>query len=335
VRRRRSSASRKTPADSTVSVPAAHLPYPTTAMSNKRSSKTGKRAKRDEDNESDESDDELENIHFFVPGENITAAVLVEYISRYVDRTAKITSAQHPTDKTRTGFTITAKRSLNAVSLKDLMNDSRDWDLETQGREYRKNPYDYRESDTARRRAKKGPSEGGTNKPQQPRVKRETPADPQDGGRQERPVIQSSRSGGNVQPQYQTQYSQYSTQSQPQGMATTSNYSYQQPTRAEQGPATNINITMTNAAAFPQGKATQPGYNSPQPYGSYTHQTQQETDAPPAYQQSAISRGGGSVPPPAQPGPDTFDSEKPVTSRTQSGSDRRPSTYDQPARRGR
>lgn len=43
-----------------------------------------------------ESDDE-EPIHFFVPGENINAAVLVEYITQYVDRTAKITSSLHPT----------------------------------------------------------------------------------------------------------------------------------------------------------------------------------------------------------------------------------------------
>ncbi|EXJ58464.1 hypothetical protein A1O7_05889 [Cladophialophora yegresii CBS 114405] len=64
----------------------------------KQSSKSGKRQKRDDDNDSDESaDDDIQPIHFFVPGENINAAVLVEYINRYVDRTAKITSAQHPT----------------------------------------------------------------------------------------------------------------------------------------------------------------------------------------------------------------------------------------------
>lgn len=64
----------------------------------KQSSKSsGKRQKRDEEDESDGSDDDIQPIHFFVPGENINAAVLVEYINRYVDRTAKITSAQHPT----------------------------------------------------------------------------------------------------------------------------------------------------------------------------------------------------------------------------------------------
>lgn len=47
--------------------------------------------------ESDDSDDDIQPIYFFVPGENIHAAVLVEYINRYVDSTAKIKSAQHPT----------------------------------------------------------------------------------------------------------------------------------------------------------------------------------------------------------------------------------------------
>lgn len=60
-------------------------------------SKSGKRQKRDDEDYSDDSgDDDIQPIHFFVPGENINAAVLVEYISRHVDRTAKITSAPHP-----------------------------------------------------------------------------------------------------------------------------------------------------------------------------------------------------------------------------------------------
>lgn len=95
----------------------------------KQSSKSNKKQKRDEISES-ESDDDLQPIHFFVPGENINAAVLVEYVTQYVDRTAKITSSHHPTvrlmtctcdhadhaqDKTRTGFNVLAKKTLNAV----------------------------------------------------------------------------------------------------------------------------------------------------------------------------------------------------------------------------
>jgi hypothetical protein len=67
-------------------------------MSKKQPSKSGKRRKvEDDDGSDDDSDVEIQPIHFFVPGEKINAAVLVEYINRYVDRTAKITSAQHPT----------------------------------------------------------------------------------------------------------------------------------------------------------------------------------------------------------------------------------------------
>ncbi|ETI22557.1 hypothetical protein G647_06633 [Cladophialophora carrionii CBS 160.54] len=299
----------------------------------KQSSKSGKRQKRDDDNDSDESaDDDIQPIHFFVPGENINAAVLVEYINRYVDRTAKITSAQHPTDKNRTGFNVSAKRSLNAVSIRDLINDSKDWDLETQSREYRRNPYDYRESDTAKRRAKKGPSEGGTNRPQQPRARRETTAEPQDVGRQERGPVQPSGGSGASQPHYQAQYAQYSSQSQPQNVQASS-YGYTQPT----SPPTNINITM-NAAAFAPSRAGQPAQYPAATYtsGGYAHPTHQESEPPPAYQPSITSRGGGSGPqPPAQPGPDTFDADKPAISRSQSAQqqERRGSSYDQSGRR--
>ncbi|KIW23049.1 uncharacterized protein PV07_11281 [Cladophialophora immunda] len=115
---------------------------------------------RNRDRDSD-NDEELQTpIHIFVPGEKLDTAVLVEYVAQYLDRAAKITSAHHPTDKTRTGFSVTGKGPLNAANLRDLINDSKDWDLERQSKEYRRNPYDYRDSDTAQRRARKGPSEG-------------------------------------------------------------------------------------------------------------------------------------------------------------------------------
>ncbi|EXJ80825.1 hypothetical protein A1O3_07109 [Capronia epimyces CBS 606.96] len=63
----------------------------------KQHSKYSKKQKRDDDSTSEDLDDDLQPIHFFVPGENINAAVLVEYITQYVDRTAKITSSHHPT----------------------------------------------------------------------------------------------------------------------------------------------------------------------------------------------------------------------------------------------
>jgi hypothetical protein len=64
----------------------------------KQSSKSSKKQKREDHSESDSNDDDsLQPIHFFVPGENINAAVLVDYITQYVDKTAKITSSHHPT----------------------------------------------------------------------------------------------------------------------------------------------------------------------------------------------------------------------------------------------
>ena len=217
-----------------------------------------------------------------------------------------------------------------------MFSNERSSELTSLPGEYKKNPYDYRESDTARRRAKKGPTEGGTNRPQQPREprgKRETTTDPEDGGRQERPTIQSTTSsGGTPLSQYQAQYSQYSAHSQPQNVQTSA-YGYHQQTRPDQGSGTNINITM-NAAAFAPGRAGQPAQYPAQTYGNYALPAQQDPDAaPPPYQQSATSRGGGPAQPPGQPGPDTFDAEKPVTSRSQSAQDRRPSTYDPSTRR--
>lgn len=99
-------------------------------MSSKQSKPSSKKQKRDDKSDSEDSDDDLQPIHFFVPGENINAAVLVEYITQYVDSTARITSSHHPTvgrrpvsltrtdgsqDKTRTGFNVLAKKTLNAV----------------------------------------------------------------------------------------------------------------------------------------------------------------------------------------------------------------------------
>lgn len=66
----------------------------------KQGSRFSKKQKRDDASDSEDSDDDLQPIHFFVPGENINAAVLVEYITQYVDRTAKITSSHHPTVRT-------------------------------------------------------------------------------------------------------------------------------------------------------------------------------------------------------------------------------------------
>lgn len=67
-----------------------NMPVPT-AISARARAKAGNPLSGAED-----KDNNIGPICFFVPGENINTAVLVEYISRHVDRTAKITSAQHP-----------------------------------------------------------------------------------------------------------------------------------------------------------------------------------------------------------------------------------------------
>jgi hypothetical protein len=204
--------------------------------------------------------------------------------------------------------------------------------LTCQPGEYRRNPYDYGDSDTAKRRARIGPSEGGTRRPAQARRERETTAEPQDSSRQER-TTQQSAGGGTSQPQYQqTQFSHYSSsQSQPYNVQSSS-YGYQQP-RSDSAP-TNINITM-NAAQMGQGRTAVPGQYSAGTYNTsgYAQSTRQESEPPPTYQASTASRGPGSGPPqpPSHPGPDVFDSiEKPAISRTQGSQDRRGSTYDQP-----
>jgi len=77
----------------------------------KQGSKSHKKVKRDEKSDSDTEDD-LQPVHFFIPGGGMNAAVVVEYITQYVDRTAKITSSHHPTvrSKSRIATALTMPR---------------------------------------------------------------------------------------------------------------------------------------------------------------------------------------------------------------------------------
>ncbi len=65
---------------------------------------TSKRDRLRDDLDSEDSDDDRQPIHFFVPGENIKHEVLVDYMNKYLDRTARITSAKHPTVSEATIF---------------------------------------------------------------------------------------------------------------------------------------------------------------------------------------------------------------------------------------
>ncbi|EHY59044.1 hypothetical protein HRR83_001686 [Exophiala dermatitidis] len=305
----------------------------------KQGSKSSKKQKREVDSGSDDSDDDLQPIHFFVPGENINAAVLVEYVTQYVDRTAKITSSHHPTDKTRTGFNVLAKKTLNSVSLRDIISDSKDWDTETQSRKFRKNPYRYSDSDTARRRARQGASKGGTIRPAQPQ--RETAADPNENYSRQRPTAVPNP--GKVPAQYGSHQPP-----QPRDFARTASTAGYFPgtSRADYGATYNIYNTMASTS-----------YNtniSPSGDGSGLSYIPQVTKPspdypPPSYDQSTM-RAPPRPQPPSQPDPDSFDQDdKPPTSqatnlnplrppgeegsRPYSSQSRRPSGYEDTIRR--
>ncbi|KIX02477.1 uncharacterized protein Z518_08418 [Rhinocladiella mackenziei CBS 650.93] len=269
-------------------------------------SKSNKKVKRDDKSDSESSDDDLQPIHFFVPGENINAAVLVEYITQYVDSTAKITSSHHPTDRSRTGFNVLAKKTLNAVSLRDLINDSKDWDLETQSKKFRKDPYRYADSDTARRRARQGASKGGTDRPQRQRREREASLEPAESHRRDR--VTSPPSMSNVP----AQYSQYPS-SQPHDFSRSTGGYYQQPSRPEQGPNTyhTYNIHATSYSANIPVSASQYMQNPYPSSGGYSQIPNPDPSyPPPSYEQSNTGVPPRPRPlPPGHPDPDIFDRE--------------------------
>ncbi|KAK5231428.1 hypothetical protein LTR99_000255 [Exophiala xenobiotica] len=267
----------------------------------KQSSKSSKKQKREDHSESDSNDDDsLQPIHFFVPGENINAAVLVDYITQYVDKTAKITSSHHPTDKTRTGFNVLAKKTLNAVSLRDIINDSKDWDLETQSKRFRKDPYRYADSDTARRRGRQGASRGGTARPAQQRSTREASTEPET---YRRDKATGPATMGNVPAQYSYQGSQ----------SPTAGGYYQPAPKSEYGSSTNYIYNTVNATSY---SANVPANTAQYPTGQYQSAYPQPQKPyadlqPPSYEQ-AVPRGPPRPQSPGNPDPDTFDrGEKP------------------------
>ncbi|EXJ90382.1 hypothetical protein A1O1_03483 [Capronia coronata CBS 617.96] len=275
-------------------------------------SRSGKKQKRDEPSDSDESEEELQSIHFFIPGEGINAEVLVEYIIQYVDRTAKITSSHHPTDKTRTGFNVLAKKTLNAVSLRDIINDSKDWDLETQSKIFRKHPYRYSESDTAKRRARQGASEGGTTRPAARQQQRTSSGEPTQGYRGERP--------SGPQPSVRGVSAQYGTyqSSQPHPYQRPPVAYYPNSSRPGSAQETyNIYNTMASTSYTANSPMAGIATYMPNPYGSLTYSTASRPTAldypPPPYEQSN-TKGPPRPHAPEQPDPDTFDQDsKPST----------------------
>ncbi|KAJ4687503.1 hypothetical protein HRR95_001686 [Exophiala dermatitidis] len=303
----------------------------------KQGSKSSKKQKREVDSGSDDSDDDLQPIHFFVPGENINAAVLVEYVTQYVDRTAKITSSHHPTVRTVWGYENEEKTDGGLGQNADRFQcpgkeDPQFW-------KFRKNPYRYSDSDTARRRARQGASKGGTIRPAQPQ--RETAADPNENYSRQRPTAVPNP--GKVPAQYGSHQPP-----QPRDFARTASTAGYFPgtSRADYGATYNIYNTMASTS-----------YNtniSPSGDGSGLSYIPQVTKPspdypPPSYDQSTM-RAPPRPQPPSQPDPDSFDQDdKPPTSqatnlnplrppgeegsRPYSSQSRRPSGYEDTIRR--
>jgi hypothetical protein len=87
-----------------------------------------------------------------VPGERIDGEALMMYLTEFIDPTARIRPCAHPTDKTRTGYNVTAKKVLNVPHLRDIISDSTDWDTESRTSSFKREPYRYKDSATWKRR---------------------------------------------------------------------------------------------------------------------------------------------------------------------------------------
>lgn len=95
---------------------------------------------------------------FFVPAERVSPVVLAFYLGAFLDPSATLARSTY---NGRDGYMITAIRALNTDELKEVMEDTQDWETEQQTKEYLKRSYRFAESYTARRREKSGKSGGG------------------------------------------------------------------------------------------------------------------------------------------------------------------------------
>jgi hypothetical protein len=109
------------------------------------------------DSESDtDGDDDLAHIQCWIPARDIDLQALAAYLKEYVDDTANIRPSNNPSDPNKQGYTITARKTLNVAQVRDIIDDSRGWERERAGREYRRDPYGYYESDVWEERKRKG-----------------------------------------------------------------------------------------------------------------------------------------------------------------------------------
>jgi hypothetical protein len=100
-----------------------------------------------------------DHMYFFVPEKDIDIVALAAYLKRYVDATCTIKPSKHPRDRDKLGYTVGAGSTLSREGLSDVINDSLNWADERSSSAYKRDPYDYNESDTWQDRLDDGPTE--------------------------------------------------------------------------------------------------------------------------------------------------------------------------------
>ncbi|KAK5056069.1 hypothetical protein LTR84_012620 [Exophiala bonariae] len=283
-----------------------------------RQSTKNKKKKRDVDSDSSGSDDDV-MLHFFVPGERINVEVLGFYLFTYIDKTPKVKTSQHPNDKNRTGFTVTARSGLSVANLRDIMNDTSDWELEMSGKAFKLQPCRYHNSATAKRRLRVGPSKSQDEiaaASQQAQIKSTSPQ------------ISSGVPAGAYSQQQQFQQ-HYQQQQQSADFPRSGPGYYPAASKPEQPPNTyNIHYTAVNTQ-YTSNAPGVGGFTKDYPMSNYPptghpqpiNSTSQE---PPPYEvanprSSSYDQQSQRLPPrkpqPGQPDPDSFDRDiKPTRS---------------------
>jgi hypothetical protein len=104
----------------------------------------------------------MTHIQCWIPSSNLDLVVLATYLKEYVDSTAIIKPSYNPQNRAQPGYTIDSKRTPSVAEVRDIIADSRSWETEKSGKEFRRNPYSFEESDVWDSRKSKGASAPAT-----------------------------------------------------------------------------------------------------------------------------------------------------------------------------
>jgi hypothetical protein len=104
----------------------------------------------------------MTHIQCWIPSSNLDLVVLATYLKEYVDSTVIIKPAYNSQNQSQAGYTIEARRTPSVAEVKDIIADSRTWEKEKSGKEFRRNPYSFEESDVWDSRKSKGASAPAT-----------------------------------------------------------------------------------------------------------------------------------------------------------------------------